>query len=71
MQDTHVAKRKVDCTHCPEEIRHGLQASKFRFMEYNCEVCHSAIHGGPKEIKGKTSKNDERTIQKAVPAISL
>jgi len=50
MHDSHVAKRKVDCTHCHVEIKHGLKTSKVRFMEYNCEVCHSAIHIGPKEM---------------------
>lgn len=50
MHDTHVAKRKVDCTHCHLEIKHGLKVSKVRFMEYNCQVCHSAIHSGPKEM---------------------
>ena len=50
MHDTHVAKRKVDCTRCHLEIRHGLKTSKVRFMEYNCQVCHSAIHSGPKEM---------------------
>jgi len=50
MHDNHVAKRKVDCTRCHEEIKHGLKISKVRFMEYNCEVCHSAIHSGPREM---------------------
>ena len=50
MHETHVAKRKVDCTRCHVEIKHGLKAAKARFMEYNCEVCHSAIHSGPKEM---------------------
>ena len=50
MHDSHVAKRKVDCTRCHEEIKHGMKVSKVRFMEYNCEVCHSAIHSGPKEM---------------------
>lgn len=50
MHDTHVASRKVDCTHCHEEIKHGFRASNVRFMEYNCEVCHSAIHSGPREM---------------------
>lgn len=50
MHDTHVSKRKVDCNHCHEEIKHGLKTSPTRFMEYNCEVCHAAIHNGPREM---------------------
>ena len=50
MHDIHVAKRKVDCTHCHVDIKHGLKTAKVRFMEYNCEVCHSAIHSGPREM---------------------
>ena len=50
IHENHVAKRKVECTRCHDEIKHGLTTSKARFMEYNCEVCHSAIHSGPKEM---------------------
>ncbi len=50
IHENHVAKRKVECTRCHDEIKHGLQASKVRFMEYNCEVCHTAVHNGPKEL---------------------
>ncbi len=50
IHENHVAKRKVECTRCHEEIKHGLMTSKVRFLEYNCEVCHSAIHNGPKEM---------------------
>ncbi len=50
MHDAHVAKRKVDCTRCHLEIKHGLKVSKVRFMEYNCQVCHSAIHSSPREM---------------------
>jgi len=50
MHETHVAKRKVDCARCHLEIKHGLKTSKTRFMEFNCQACHSAIHNGPKEM---------------------
>lgn len=50
MHDAHVTRRKVDCNRCHEEIKHGLKTSKVRFLEYNCEVCHSAIHSGPREM---------------------
>ncbi len=50
LHDTHVAKRKVDCTRCHVEIKHGMKVAKVRFLEYNCEVCHSAIHSGPREM---------------------
>lgn len=50
MHNSHVSKRKVDCTRCHVEIKHGLKTTKTRFMEYNCEVCHSAVHSGPREM---------------------
>lgn len=50
IHENHVAKRKVECTRCHAEIKHGLTTSKVRFLEYNCEVCHSTIHTGPKEM---------------------
>jgi len=50
MHETHVTKRKVDCNRCHEEIKHGLKNMPARFMEYNCEVCHKAIHNGPREM---------------------
>ncbi|MGB9700546.1 MAG: multiheme c-type cytochrome [Thermodesulfobacteriota bacterium] len=50
IHESHVTNRKVDCNHCHEEIKHGLKDTPARFMEYNCEVCHKAIHNGPREM---------------------